>query len=654
MKIEARRNALRHRGQTMRRVLAGVAMVGILAGLPALPVRADAPAIELYGTLPKTESFELSPNGEMFATVFTVGDKRLLGIMTASGKPLFSGDMGDTKLSGVEWAGDDFVIAFTHSTGKLYVENGEYLQAIVVDVKAGKAKPLLPPSADYLAAVFGHYGFAQEDGEWFAYIGVIPFEKGRDMQTSTFKQGYPNLYKANLKSGRLSLVTGGGPDRSWVLDEKGGVVARSEYNAQSRNWKIMPPNGTDALVSGTSDYGFGILGLGRTPGTILIDTGGADSRIVEIKMDSGAKEDILPGGTSLLFSPTTRLLIGAILPDGKNQMTVYEPTLEKRHASIKRAFKTGTLSIHSVSADLTKIVVYTEDNDLPGTWQFVDFKTGQANPVAESYPGIASAMVGPSKRFSYKAADGLGMDGILTLPPGGTGKNLPVVVIPHGGPESSDEPGFDPWAQVFASRGYAVFQPNFRGSGGYGVEFRNAGFGEWGRKMQSDISDGVAALAAEGIVDPKRACIVGGSYGGYAALAGVTVQQGLYRCAVSLGGVSDPADMLLKGARLGHGKDERRYWNSYLGASTPGGIPKEISPRMNAAKADAPILLVHGEKDTVVPPEQSKDMLNALRSAGKAVEFIELKDEDHWLSRSSTRLEWFKAMVAFVQKHNPV
>lgn len=312
------------------------------------------------------------------------------------------------------------------------------------------------------------------------------------------------------------------------------------------------------------------------------------------------------------------------------------------------------MSIRAISADLSKIIVLVEDDDMPGTWQFVDFKTGQANPVAEVYPGISSDMVGPAKMYKYTAADGLAMEGVLTLPPGSTGKNLPVVVMPHGGPESDSELGFHPWAQVFAARGYAVFQPNYRGSGGYGTEFRNAGFGQWGRKMQTDISDGLAALAAEGIVDPKRACIVGASFGGYAALAGVTVQQGLYRCAASYSGVGDPASMLTKDAREGASKSSRRYWNSYLGTSSPSEIPKEISPQANAARADAPILLGYGEKDTVVYPEQSKDMASALRSAGKPVDVIELANEDHWLSRSATRLQWFKAMVEFVQKHNPV
>ena len=230
------------------------------------------------------------------------------------------------------------------------------------------------------------------------------------------------------------------------------------------------------------------------------------------------------------------------------------------------------------------------------------------------------------------------------------------MVLPHGGPEERDYPGFDWWAQAYASRGYAVFQPNFRGSGDYGVELRNAGFGEWGRKMQTDISDGIAELAKRGVVDPKRACIVGGSYGGYAALAGVTVQHGLYRCAVSVAGISDLAGMLVYQHKLAAGPTSAalRYWRAFMGVdNSSDNRLAAISPAALADKADAPILLIHGKDDTVVPIDQSETMESALKRAGKPVELVEMKNEDHWLSREETRIEMLKAAVAFVEKYNP-
>jgi dipeptidyl aminopeptidase/acylaminoacyl peptidase len=214
---------------------------------------------------------------------------------------------------------------------------------------------------------------------------------------------------------------------------------------------------------------------------------------------------------------------------------------------------------------------------------------------------------------------------------------------------------FDWWAQAFASRGYAVFQPNFRGSAGYGTAFRNAGFGQWGRKMQTDISDGVAALAQQGLIDPKRACIVGASYGGYAALAGVTVQNGLYRCAVSVAGVAHPAGMIsdAEQATLSDNSAER-YWRAFMGAPRHAEAAlAPVSPDMLAAHADAPILLIHGQDDTVVPIDQSRGMESALRQAGKPVELVVLPTADHWFLHEDMRLAMVTRSVAFVEKYDP-
>jgi dipeptidyl aminopeptidase/acylaminoacyl peptidase len=198
-------------------------------------------------------------------------------------------------------------------------------------------------------------------------------------------------------------------------------------------------------------------------------------------------------------------------------------------------------------------------------------------------------------------------------------------------------------------RGYAVFQPNFRGSTGSGNALLEAGKGQWGRKMQSDLSDGVAELARQGVINSNRACIVGGSYGGYAALAGVTLQHGLYRCAVAYAGVSDvSAQLEAIRDRTGRVSAATRMWKAYLGGAT-----SEISPVRFADKADAPILLIHGADDTVVPLAQSAAMESALRRARKPVEFVTLPDADHWLLRQDARVAMVTASVSFVLKNNP-
>jgi dipeptidyl aminopeptidase/acylaminoacyl peptidase len=243
----------------------------------------------------------------------------------------------------------------------------------------------------------------------------------------------------------------------------------------------------------------------------------------------------------------------------------------------------------------------------------------------------------------------------VTLPKGRVAHGLPLVVLVHGGPESRDTARFDWWSQSLADQGYAVLRSNFRGSA-VSSRFTAAGFGEFGRKMQTDLSDGVRYLVKEGIADPARVCIVGASYGGYAALAGVTLDAGVYRCAVSVAGISDLKAFLrwVNEGRLARNNREQRYWDRFIGVSGPGDpLLEKISPIRRVESVSVPVLLIHGKDDTVVPYDQSDDMYDALRHAGKTVEFVKLKHEDHWLSRGETRLQMLQATVAFLRRHNP-
>jgi dipeptidyl aminopeptidase/acylaminoacyl peptidase len=300
-------------------------------------------------------------------------------------------------------------------------------------------------------------------------------------------------------------------------------------------------------------------------------------------------------------------------------------------------------------------VVHVEGSKTGNAYALVDLTAGSASIVDDVYAGLGPDQIAEARWYDYKAVDGTELQGVLTLPKGRDPKHLPLVVLPHGGPEAHDTLSFDWWAQALVSRGYAVFQPNFRGSDGYGAAFRNAGFGEWGRKMQTDISDGVRKLAVDGVIDPKRVCIVGASYGGYAALAGVTLEQDVYRCAVSVAGVSDLRRMLVwQRSRSGGENVSLRYWRRFMGAEEGGEAELDkYSPAKLADRAKAPILLIHGKDDTVVPYRHSSAMASALRSAGKPVELIELKEEDHWLSRSATRQQMLEEAMRFIQQHNP-
>ncbi|WP_249171898.1 S9 family peptidase [Erythrobacter sp. JK5] len=324
---------------------------------------------------------------------------------------------------------------------------------------------------------------------------------------------------------------------------------------------------------------------------------------------------------------------------------------QKAARAVRAAFPNLEMRMVDWTNDLGHVIVQTSGNKDSGTYFAVDLAAGKADAIAYERLAILPDHVGPISKFDYVASDGMELDGVLTLPPGREASNLPVVILPHGGPHSHDNVEFDWWAQAFASRGYAVLQPNFRGSTNRDSGFRLAGYGEWGRKMQTDKSDGLAALAQAGIVDPERACIVGASYGGYAALAGVTLQQGIYRCAVAVAPVSDIADMYREDYR-GSGS-ERTTKVALLEQLGPRESWNAVSPLRAAARADAPIMLIHGKDDVVVPYSHSLKMADKLKDAGKPYEMVTLDGEDHWLSLSGTRQLMLEQAVRFVEQHNP-
>jgi len=230
---------------------------------------------------------------------------------------------------------------------------------------------------------------------------------------------------------------------------------------------------------------------------------------------------------------------------------------------------------------------------------------------------------------------------------------LPAVLMPHGGPASHDQVGFDYMAQAFASRGYLVIQPQFRGSTGFGREHYEAGWGQWGKSMQDDLTDAVTFLVKDGLVDSKRVCIVGASYGGYAALAGVAFTPDLFKCAVSIAGVSHlPKQLADRQSRYGKSSWILDYWNqSILDGDFDKETLEKLSPYYSAEQIKVPVLLLHGENDTVVEYEQSKLMYKALKKAKGAVQLVKLKDDDHYLRDSATRIQAVKEMVEFVEQH---
>jgi dipeptidyl aminopeptidase/acylaminoacyl peptidase len=632
-----------------------IATLCLFACAAALSARAAPPPLAAYGKLPLVEQMALSPSGDRYAMIrVTDNARQLIIVPVAGGTPTVLSFAGKDKLRDLSWAGDDHVIvtatATLHDGAEFTTDAFEIAEALVYPLNKHPSFVVFSGERRLKNLVAGEYGYAQVGGHWYGYFGAL-------------NQGFgEELYRVDLDTGEKTQVKiANGQVGGFLIGPDGSVVARSYYFAKTGAWQVNAGGSGGVILSGRSLMGGpGLAGLGKAPGTLLVhnpDRGVADYQVASL---AGEVPVPVPDGDRIaetLFDRQTGLWIGEVLEGDTPQTVLFAPERQARMNGARKAFANYNVQLRSWDADFNHLIIFTDGGDDSGTYWLVDIAKHSVESIGQAYPDVKEADVGPVSMVDWKAADGLEEHGVLTLPPGRPAHNLPVVVLPHGGPQAQDRAGFDWWAQAFASRGYAVFQPNFRGSDGYGQSFVDAGHGQWGRKMQTDVSDGLMALAKRGVVDPKRACIVGGSYGGYAALAGVTVQQGVYRCAVADAPVSDLRQML-KYEDANSGYDaysvSMRYWKQFMGpdSGSDGGLDA-ISPAKLAGKADAPILLVHGKDDSVVPFEQSNEMLAALKRAGKPVEMVVMPNEDHWLSRTETRLSMLTAAVAFVQKYNP-
>lgn len=621
-----------------------------------------APPLRAYGDLPGLELASLSPSGDRYAVVGTLGEARKLAFVSADGKPLMVADIGEAKMWGIEWAGEDKVVVLgsgTYALGPNFgVSKYEIGHATVVDLSDKSVRPLMTKGAAG-NGVWGEYGVYQEKGRWVGYFGGITLAKSKG-DVYFFEKGQPDLYRVDLTTGSHGVKARGpsseGAERDWLVGPQ-GVVATLDFDNRSGDWRLKAGESGKQLAVGVDKLGdVSLISLGRTADTIIYRVAGtdADERVwVEQSVHGGPAVEFLPDEpiTGLIHDRKTRLLVGYVRDANVRKAVFFDPARQASVDAALKQFEGLNPSLRSWNEAFDRVMVHTSGPADSGSWWLVDLASGKADRVGHSYPMVKPEAVGPMTMVAWTASDGLKMEGVLTVPPGVEARNLPLVVLPHGGPAWRDYAEFDWWTQAFASGGYAVFQPNFRGSTGYGDAFRHAGDGQWGRRMQTDISEGVAELARQGIVDPKRACIVGASYGGYAALAGVTIQQGLYRCAVSVSGVSDLKDMLdYVRNKSGQSSAARRSWLRVIGE----GDLDAVSPRQLIDRIEAPVLLIHGKDDTVVPYSQSQGLYWRAKVAGKPVELVTLKGEDHWLSRGDTRLQMLEAAVHFVEKHNPV
>lgn len=325
----------------------------------------------------------------------------------------------------------------------------------------------------------------------------------------------------------------------------------------------------------------------------------------------------------------------------KRELRFFDDQLGRDYLAICRALPDTVNLIESESADERRMIIFASSSDNPGSYFLFDRDSQQLKFLGSRYPDLENIPLSKTRAINYKARDGMTIYGYITFPAAYDGTSFPMVVLVHGGPYGRDVNEYNSWVQFLANRGYIVFQPNFRGSTGYGDAYWRSGYRQWGRAMQDDIIDGVNILIDGKVADKTKICIMGASYGGYAALMGVAKNPEIFCSAISISGISDLNKLMIQ---------KGNYLNRAL-IGDDSSERKESSPITYAENMNRPILLAHGTEDETVHFKQSEDMYEALERADKDVTFLKLQDETHKLENINNRILLFEAIERFLSRH---
>ena len=637
---------------------------------------ADPPPASAYGRLPNVDSMEISPNGERIA--FLAGntkDERSVLVVSLTGEPPNRIPLNGERALGVQWLSDDrisvVVYQYTERPGgeRATFNNVRRLIMNVDGTKPIEVNPAVGPRNLLL----------DDPDNVILVAGTIELDERARSSTELYQR--TDVYKFNIKNGKARrLHVGREGTTGWVLYPNGEPAVRIDQdtdtdlgdavNIRARRtatyantgdgWKrIRDIRNEDDPVNYISIAGFRegedktVYVSGRQNDAdkiglykMSLETGEITGPVFEPE-----RNDL--GG--ILSDPYTEYLVGYVWTEGSRQWVWWDEELKAIHEQMQATFAGAEVSLDSWDVARQKFIVSANGGPVASNYYLFDRATNNIQLIAKAYPEVPDELVNQVSYFEYEARDGTPITAYLTLPRGREAKNLPLIVHPHGGPEASDGPDFEFWRQFLASRGYAVVQPQFRHSSGFGRAFARLGYGKWGQEMQTDLSDAIDVLAAEGVVDPDRVCIFGWSYGGYASLAGATITPEDYKCAVAGAPVADLPRMLQwVDSYYGKNSGSAEYWNRAIGSRFASEDDlKTYSPARRIDQVRAPIMLIHGDKDLIVPIEQSEIMADALAAAGKPHEFVRLEGENHNILYGETRIEMMEALERFVMEHNP-
>ena len=588
---------------------------------------------------PEVGAFSLSPDGAKLAFV-KPWERRMnvyvRDIETGAEKRVTSATERD--IAGFFWKGSDRIVYIQDKGGD------ENFHIYLTDIE-GKASRDLTPFDGVRAGVLDDL---EEDPEHML------------LEMNRRNPEVFDVYRCELATGELTQIAENpGNITGWLTDHDGRLRVAYETDGVNSSLLYRPTEKDEFKTLVTTNFKDSFLPLmfGYDNKLLYVASNLGRDKIAVYTFDPDANKtrDLVfehpdVDVASLISSKKRKVITGVVYTTDKSRYHFFDKDRKELQDTLEKFFPGYEVAVTGMDDDERRATVRVYGDRTRGGSYLFDRQNNSLTKLADHSPWLKEAEMAPMEPIQYTSRDGLTIHGYLTLPLGVASRDLPLVVIPHGGPSARDEWGFDSEAQFLANRGAAVLQVNFRGSTGYGKKFWQAGFKQWGRAMQDDITDGVEWLVKRGIADPKRLAIYGGSYGGYAALAGATFTPDLYACAVSYVGPSNIFTLL---------ESIPPYWEPYREMEYEEiGHPvkdkellESISPVLHADKIRIPLFVAQGANDPRVKKAESDQIVEAVRKAGKDVVYMVKDNEGHGFRNEENRFDFYREMGGFLKKH---
>ena len=599
--------------------------------------------------------FHMSPDGAKISFLANLVDgqtvEAVLNVTTGEVVGVTKSEFGKFSIDNCTWANNERLLCSAYGVDMVGYVLTPYTRLFAINTDGSKAVTLINRGQ-------GGVQFAS------SVVDLLSDEPDYDL-ISQFEPDRVRLQRVNIYTNKSKTVDFGSERiADWMTDGHGTPRLRLLKNDVEYQWQYVLPGSHDWKTLyrhpiGTNDENdekqyMSPAGFGDDP-NILLYYKPKDGRAAlwehDLRQEGDSQDELVFARPDVdidglaTIGKYDRAYAISYTTDAAH-MKVFDSAIDRILNSVEAILPDKEVTVYDESWDRRYYLLKISSDDDPGTIYRLDIVKRQLGKIAPVFPNLEGKTLAKMKPVSYAARDGVKIPAYLTVPPDVKAKNLPLVVLPHGGPSSRDEWGFDPLVQYIVAKGYAVLQSNYRGSGGYGDDWEGpGGFRAW-RQVVNDLTDGAKALIDDGTVDKSRICILGWSYGGYAALMSAVESQGLYKCVTSIAGVTDPVTQLHEDKKYEGYKAARKFMGAGDKDVTDTGSPLNRADELKVA-----VLMFHGTKDVNVSVKNSEKLADALRKQGKPVEYIEYEDAQHDIWRNSYRIDMFARIGVFLDEN---